>query len=219
MGEVQRVSCSSRWKLNMFSLIACLVTHILSLFFAKPKRLVSVDGCVLFKSGYAMCLCCFHSLDVFICFQLADMLIVCSLDSGYLVDVPSLVVFLCVVSFAVLGFRVFRFGGFKVWRFWGWMSWSVVSPLGGALSRKVWFASVNVWLYTFPCPLSAPWHLFRMVWFSLVPPHPTLLCLGSVSHGRSGRGGQISLSPNRSVDEIGVNSILVLLLYFSLPVK
>ena len=75
------VSCSSRWKLNMFFLIACLVTHILSLFFAKPKRLVSVDGCVLFKSGYAMCLCCFHSLDVFICFQLADMLIVCSLDS------------------------------------------------------------------------------------------------------------------------------------------
>ena len=102
----------------MFSLIACLVTHILSLFFAKPKRLVSVDGYVLFKSGYAMCLCCFHSLDVFICFQLDDMLIVCSLDSRLSSGCAKLggLPMRC-VSFAVLGFRVFRFGGFKVWRF------------------------------------------------------------------------------------------------------
>ena len=30
-----------------------------------------------------------------------------------------------------------------------------------------------LWPYTSPCPLSTSWHLFRMVCFSLFPPHPT----------------------------------------------
>ena len=30
-----------------------------------------------------------------------------------------------------------------------------------------------LWPYTSPCPLSTSWHLFRMVCFSLFPPHPS----------------------------------------------
>ena len=38
-----------------------------------------------------------------------------------------------------------------------------------------------LWPCTSPCPLSTSWHLFRMVCFSLFPPHPSPWYLGPVS--------------------------------------
>ena len=79
------------YKVSMALFVSLLFAFMLPLFWAKYKGFLALAVGNL--TYYAMCLCCFPSLDVFICFQLAEMLIVCSLAlrlfiPGYLVDAP-----------------------------------------------------------------------------------------------------------------------------------